>query len=142
MSFANSVAIGPEFFEKARSDYRDQYWAFAREFVQNCLDAPGSTRVDISVVFDAVNNLTVERVQGGLGKGTRKRVFEWGATYTNGAIPNKVVVRINGMPMFISDTECKHGIIVELTGKSTDLLTSNRDGLRHPYYAELESFIT
>lgn len=254
MSFDRSVSIGPEFFAKARNDYRDHFWAFAREIVQNCLDAPKTSRVAISIVeADGVTTVVVEndgqpmteeilvgkllslgssgkdndpnavggfgkakeilyfchreymietgtlvvrgsgagynldaattpllgtrstivwegmhaarlerafrkllgmsqrlveftlngeRVQGGLGKGTRKRVFDWGATYTNAAIENQVVVRVNGMPMFWANTQCPQGVIVEITGKSTERLTSNRDGLIYPYYAELDGFIT
>lgn len=49
MSFANSITIGPEFFAKAKNDYADFAWAITREFFQNSIDAPKSTRVDVSV---------------------------------------------------------------------------------------------
>lgn len=49
MSFANSIQIGPEFFAKAKNDYADFTWAITREFFQNSIDAPGSSRVDVSV---------------------------------------------------------------------------------------------
>src|SRR5262245_12122396 len=47
--YAQSVTIGPEFFTKSFNDYRDQFWAFAREIMQNSLDC-GATAIDITVV--------------------------------------------------------------------------------------------
>lgn len=47
--FERSVAIGPEFFDKAKNDYQDWYWAIAREFMQNCIDAPGSKNIDVTI---------------------------------------------------------------------------------------------
>lgn len=44
--FSQSVTIGPEFFAKSFNDYRDQFWAFAREILQNSLDC-GSTRIEV-----------------------------------------------------------------------------------------------
>jgi hypothetical protein len=49
VSYAQSVTIGPEFFTKSFHDYRDKFWAFAREIMQNSLDC-GSTAIDITVV--------------------------------------------------------------------------------------------
>lgn len=49
MSYAQSVTIGPEFFRKSFNDYRDQFWAFAREILQNSLDC-GSTLIEINIV--------------------------------------------------------------------------------------------
>jgi hypothetical protein len=46
--YAQSVTIGPEFFVKSFNDYRDRYWAFAREILQNSIDC-GSTAIDIKV---------------------------------------------------------------------------------------------
>ena len=36
--YAQSVTIGPEFFVKSFNDYRDKFWAFAREIMQNSID--------------------------------------------------------------------------------------------------------
>lgn len=36
--YAQSVTIGPEFFAKSFNDYRDKFWAFAREILQNSID--------------------------------------------------------------------------------------------------------
>lgn len=46
--YAQSVTIGPEFFTKSFNDYRDKFWAFAREIMQNSLDC-GSTTIDIVI---------------------------------------------------------------------------------------------
>jgi hypothetical protein len=57
-----SIAIGHEFFQKAKNDYSDWRWAVAREFMQNCLDAPGCDAVNVTVTFDeaqAQTTLTV-----------------------------------------------------------------------------------
>src|SRR5436190_799274 len=48
MSYAQSVTIGPDFFRKSFNDYRDQWWAFAREILQNSLDC-GSALIDIKI---------------------------------------------------------------------------------------------
>src|ERR1700722_14896336 len=47
--YAQSVTIGPEFFVKSFNDYRDKFWAFAREIMQNSLDC-GSTAIDIKII--------------------------------------------------------------------------------------------
>ena len=43
------IKIGPEFFTKARRDYRDWRFALLREFCQNSFDC-GSGRVDVAIV--------------------------------------------------------------------------------------------
>src|SRR5207237_5940442 len=48
LGYASSVTIGPEFFGKSFNDYRDKYWAFAREIMQNSIDC-GSRSIDISI---------------------------------------------------------------------------------------------
>ena len=47
--YAQSVTIGSEFFVKSFNDYRDKYWAFAREIMQNSIDC-GSTAIDIKII--------------------------------------------------------------------------------------------
>jgi hypothetical protein len=47
-AFSGSVQIGPEFFQKSVNDYRDKFWAFCREILQNSLDC-GSTWIDIRI---------------------------------------------------------------------------------------------
>ncbi len=55
MAFQHSVTIGPEFFAKAKNDYRDWKFALAREFMQNCIDAPHSKRITIKVEHSGSN---------------------------------------------------------------------------------------
>lgn len=40
------VKIGPEFFAKELREYSDWKWAFIREAFQNCIDAPGSSKIE------------------------------------------------------------------------------------------------
>lgn len=49
VEYANSVAIGPEFFGKSFNDYRDKFWAFAREIMQNSFDC-GSKNIYINII--------------------------------------------------------------------------------------------
>src|SRR3954471_17114914 len=49
--YAQSVTIGPEFFVKSFNDYRDKFWAFAREIMQNSLDC-GSRSIDVTIAED------------------------------------------------------------------------------------------
>jgi hypothetical protein len=57
MSFANSVTIGPKFFQKAFNDYANRYWAFVREILQNSIDC-GSTEISIEVQSEAISGTT------------------------------------------------------------------------------------
>jgi len=45
MSEMKSVKIGPEFFQKELREYANWQWAFVREALQNCIDAPGSQEI-------------------------------------------------------------------------------------------------
>jgi hypothetical protein len=56
--YAQSVTIGPEFFVKSFNDYRDRYWAFAREILQNSIDC-GSTAIGIQIVEVPDENCTL-----------------------------------------------------------------------------------
>jgi hypothetical protein len=47
-TFTQAVTIGPDFFSKSFNDYRDKFWAFAREIMQNSLDC-GSTEIHIRI---------------------------------------------------------------------------------------------
>jgi len=82
------------------------------------------------------------RSYGKLKKGSLRRDIGFGKVYTNNSHPNKMVVRINGIPMFDYPIGINKCVIVELTGASDGVLTSNRDGLVHPYKGELSDFIT
>ncbi len=55
------VSIGNEFFAKCRNDYSNWNWAMIREFLQNCIDAPKCSVIDIIVesIGDNRTRLTV-----------------------------------------------------------------------------------
>lgn len=76
-----------------------------------------------------------------LKKGSKRREFPWGVIYTNQSIPNTLVCRVNGIPMFTKWTAFKGTVIVELVGQSSDVLTSNRDGLKWNPSCELDQLI-
>lgn len=248
---SRQVKIGPNFFAKVFNDYGDWRFAYAREAIQNSLDAPRSTAFDVTVERDGANTVvTFENngrpmseaeltdkllalgesgkdfvgAVGGFGKakeilmfchehydiwtgslhvtgrggdyileqannlngtrtrvvlkgdqvtemiakfrrvllltqwsgtatvngdyvptnfkkGVKKREFSWGKVYTNRSIHNSLVVRIGGVPMFIRYLECKKRcVVIELTGKSGDVLQSNRDNLRWEQREELDAF--
>lgn len=85
--------------------------------------------------------LNGETMKASLAKGSPRRELEFGTVYTNKSYSNKMVVRINGIPMFSQWVELDRCVIVELNGKSSDVLTANRDGLRSPYNSQLSSFV-
>lgn len=76
-----------------------------------------------------------------LKKGSRRRDFDWGTVYTNKSFPNKLIVRLDGMPMFTQYVENDRCVIVELHGKSGDILTANRDGLQYAQRQQLQEFV-
>lgn len=55
------VKIGPSFFEGAFKDYSNWEWAWVREILQNCQDAPNSTgiSIDISELEDSLVKVVV-----------------------------------------------------------------------------------
>ncbi len=63
MTHSSQITIGPEFFQKAKNDYNDFYWALVREFVQNCVDC-GSSNIGIEVVEYGDNTLMVVKNDG------------------------------------------------------------------------------
>ena len=77
-----------------------------------------------------------------LHKGSPRRDLGFGKVYTNKSYKYRMIVRINGIPMFITSTGLDRCVIVELKGASDEVLTSNRDGLVSPFNNELSNFIT
>lgn len=77
-----------------------------------------------------------------LRKGSSRRDLGFGKVYTNRSHSYKLVVRMNGIPMFTYPTGFDRCVVVELAGQSDGVLTSNRDGLRQPFKQELSDFIT
>ena len=76
---------------------------------------------------------------GGLRKGHYRRDFACGAVYTNRQTPQKMIVRVNGIPMAVHNVPYEGGVVVELT--DSKCLTSNRDALRYQYRDEIAQFV-
>lgn len=77
-----------------------------------------------------------------LHKGHRRKDLGWGVVYTNNSFSNQCIIRINGQPMFTMFTRFKGCVLVELTGKAVETLTSNRDALKHKLQSELSDLLT
>ncbi len=77
-----------------------------------------------------------------LYKGSRRRDLGWGVVYTNKSASNICVVRLNGQPMFTQYTRFNGCVLIELTGKGSDALTSNRDSLKYSYQSALSDLLT
>lgn len=77
-----------------------------------------------------------------LRKGARRKDLTWGVVYSNQSFSNACIVRLNGQPMFTRFCRHKGCILIELTGKASNTLTSNRDSLRGDYASELSDLLT
>jgi len=75
-------------------------------------------------------------------KGSPRRDLGFGTVYTNKSTKYKMVVRINGQPMFIRDCGLDRCVVVELSEDSLECLQSNRDGLKWSKRQELDTFVT
>jgi len=75
-------------------------------------------------------------------KGSRRKDLDFGTVFTNNADSNTCVVRVNGIPMFTNWCQLNKLVVIEIFGKSSDVLTSNRDGLVYPFAGQLSAFIT
>lgn len=77
-------------------------------------------------------------------RGRKRRDFGWCQVYANSDATNgnRYRVRINGQPMFSGYTPYKGLITVELIGKASEYLTSNRDALTGKYRDELGQFLS
>ena len=74
-----------------------------------------------------------------LKKGSPRRDLGFAQIYTNKTHPHTMIVRIGGIPMSTEYVALDRCVIVELKGKSSDVLTANRDGLLRPYSSELSA---
>jgi hypothetical protein len=60
----------------------------------------------------------------------------------DGEKSSEIIVRAAGLTMFTTPAkECDKQVVVELEGDVRGMLTSNRDGLRHPYRGELGNVV-
>lgn len=85
--------------------------------------------------------LNGEEIKARLYRGRTRITYSWARVSTTKALENQVVVRIGGIPMFSFYTSYNGGVVVELSGNSGQILTSNRDGLRWQYREELNRFL-
>lgn len=76
-----------------------------------------------------------------LRKGSRRKELSFGVIYSNRSHSNRVIVRINGIPMFCDYISFDGCIVVELSQDSLEALTSNRDGLKGQFRQDLMGFI-
>lgn len=86
-------------------------------------------------------SLNGEVIETRLSRGRTRITYEWARVSTTSAISHQVIVRIGGIPMFTFHTDYHGGVVVELSGNSGQVLTSNRDGLRWQYRDELNRFL-
>jgi hypothetical protein len=252
MGHTRSVSIGPEFFSKTFNDYSDWRHALAREFLQNCQDAPGARNIAVTSTPEGSNtrlivandgepmtedtlvnkllalggsgkdfnnaiggygrakelllfchlgyqihtgNLVVagsgagydlaegdflagtessvlvagehvedlkqqfircitlsnwrgnftlngQLIEERLPRGKLRRDFGWAKIHTNSTHSNLLIVCIGGLPMFCKHTDYQGCVVVELTGRSSEVLQSSRDGLKWQYAKELDEFVS
>lgn len=93
-------------------------------------------QLNCEIILDGVSH------RPNLKKGKPRRDMGFGVVYTNRTHPHTMVVRIGGIPMFTEYVSVDRGVIVELKGKSNEVLTANRDGLVRPYSSQLSAFVT
>lgn len=80
-------------------------------------------------------------IEDRLLKGRGRKNLSFGRVYTNNEYENKLIVRIGGIPMFIKYASYDGTVVLELSGKSVDVLQSSRDHLKYEYSAELDEFL-
>lgn len=102
------------------------------------------SQLDCEIAFShncESDKIITETFKPALHKGFARREFKWGTVYTNNTFINKLIVRMNGICMFANYVGFNKCVIIELVGKSTELLTSSRDRLLDKYHQELMAFI-
>ncbi|MBW2672190.1 MAG: hypothetical protein JRD89_02085 [Deltaproteobacteria bacterium] len=82
-----------------------------------------------------------EPLKTNLKKGKRRRDLGWAVVYTNKTFPGRLIVRIDGMPMFSRYVSHDRCVVVEVDRSSGEALTSNRDGLTWEYRQKLDAFV-
>lgn len=124
-----------EFFHGTRSDivmvgsYEDELLVAVRRFIE-------------FAQWDGVFVINGEELRGDLRKGSPRRDLGFATVYSNRSFRYQMVVRINGIPMFSKGIGLDRCVVVELKGKSDEVLTANRDGLLEPFCGELSDFVT
>jgi len=91
------------------------------------------------VIVDKSGN--IKEYNCSLRKGSFRKDLSFGKLYTNKSYTNKLIFRINGIPMFQKWVNFEGCVIVEASKGSLETMTSNRDGLKWSYQQEIESVI-
>ena len=86
-------------------------------------------------------NGNLETSDCSLHKGSFRKDLSFGKLYTNKSFQNKLIFRINGIPMFQKWVNFEGCVIIEASKGSLETMTSNRDGLKWSYQQEIESVI-
>lgn len=92
-------------------------------------------------LFVTYQNEPEKLIGTSLRKGFFRKEFSFGRLYTNKSYNNLLIFRINGIPMFTKHVSYNGCVIFEATLSSTELMTSNRDGLKWSYQSEIEDVI-
>jgi hypothetical protein len=124
IKFLDSWAVEDE------SDSYSMFEYYAKEFLEQCDVTPKVTW----------NGMDMNSRKAG----TIVRELEWGNIYCDDTTQSQyyVDVRIGGIKMFqIYVGEINKKLTIELTHKSINILTTNRDGLRGGYSDELSSVV-
>lgn len=91
--------------------------------------------------WGGVYNMNGQAVEDRLKKGSRRKDLTFGVIYTNKSHSHILVARIGGVVMFTRYASYEGCVVVEMTGKSGDLLQSSRDGLKWMYQDEIDTLI-
>lgn len=85
--------------------------------------------------------LNGEEIAQRLNKGRGRKDLDFGRVYTNDNHSELLVVRIQGIVMFTRWISYKGTVVLELNGKSNEVLQSNRDSLKYTYADQLDNFV-
>jgi len=111
---------------------KDFYKAIS-EFTNLCQWSNGTVEINY--------NGSIELANCSLRKGSFRKDLSFGKLYTNKSFRNKLIFRINGIPMFQKWVNFEGCVIVESTKNSLEVMTSNRDNLKWNYQEEIEAVI-
>lgn len=84
--------------------------------------------------------LNGERLETNLKKGAKRRELGWATIYTNKSASHRLVVRVDGMPMFVRYCSVDRCVVVEVERSSGEAFQANRDNLKFEYRSKLDAF--
>jgi len=107
-------------------------------YVAHFQDVAALFETDVSIIING------EKFESRLNRGELVRTTDWAKVYVNAEATHAwyMHVRINGQWMFKKYTGGDIGrIVVELSKKSTTMLTSNRDGIKSEYSGQFDDLM-